>query len=918
VVFWQDRYLFLLTRRPIDYAVGMKSLLGILCLFLGAIASAQTPPADLTLVLENIRGLDNGHHGHVYVTLRRGETGPVFSAAADYNESSVNTVTVQKWEQDAATLRAEVEIRIGPDGARRGRPNFPTPADVFALTIRAELSADDWAPIRPDREAFMPSWRKDTPLVAGKLLRGRYEGQIRADGKGGEAQQIEGALSGAWRPAAHNGWSALGPAWVEHDGSTTLLKAFLPEQCRVEGIEAWAEKSENLPLVGAGNVVVRVSSPDAKALSVLVRTEHGDFLHSQTLPLTPEPREHRIPLSSFGDRWRPFHGERLLALRVGLVDGSGVGLRTVVIHDLRVLPGEAAAAPNGITVVVRPETAFLFNGAGEIPPGLFGFHDVNESNPRAPNEGEADPVDEMRQLRPGLLRPLTHTAFGLDKVPDDHLTPWPPRDNVPWMVLDGVFAQRVDAADARGRVVWTHTSDLWARPPWMDAPMDAFLPKIETFYAQLAREAWSPEHPERLLRDLEVWNEPFMWGRHINMGFRVPKGVVDVADETQYGYIPGKRGSDAWSEIFRAARRGAKAVNPHVRLGGPSAPDISQHDYQDFRNHTLRILEAVGGELDFFTEHHYGGNPFVTAAGYDVVRSAFQMLHGRVVPILNTESNDLGASDAGKAAWNLAEILNLIRTQPDLAQGRALHACWNGYLNNTGEIHAWQLMAPLRGRLVDLDVDQPRLSAVAAHPRVGELVIVGVDHGVGESDVRFPMPPGFRVEELTLLLAEMPLSEVQLRDVDGAGLPEIPAGKTRLVTLRPEVREGFLRFPLPARSAFRVRMAKEGYEPSRVRRQQYTPFPRIFVTLSEGETLSLALERKIEPDRLYLRSVYTGSLRLAFDGHPPIELPEGPSRSGHAELSNIEIAPELLLQNPRLIAGPGGAEVLSVGWVLEE
>ena len=868
----------------------------------------EEPVPEILLVLEDIRPMGGGHQGHVYLRLILDEDSPRAEAFADYNEKSRNRVDAISFTRRNAEIEGEFRIEIGPDGARRGRAHFPTPPDVFRVEVKARLDANAYAAQRGDREAFMPYWRKDTPMVAGWAVKGAYQGEWQRGGES-EPRDVKGAISGSWRlRGLGGGWRAQGPALLEPAEGGLILNAFLPEQKRVDGNAAWARVDFKQPILLRGGGV-RLSlgplSPDAKVdmvdVSLAARTERGWFSTMDRVRVgkTAAVESVEIPFSEFGDRWRPFAGDELHALRVGVVNGEGIGRVGFPLTALSVMEGdEEAGDPKPVRIVLRPSVVRSFNGVDRVPEGLFGFHVVGNKLKSA-KPGEDPPLEMMRTIRPGMLRPLTHTGFGGGHG------------------VGKTVRELAEAGGAEERVVWTHTMDLWARPPWMDRGMAPLLKKVESFYADMAGRAWTPEHPDRLLRYFEVWNEPFMWGRHINMGFRLPKGKKDVRDDTQYGYIPGKVGADAWSGIFAAAVKGAKAVNPHVRLGGPSAPDIGSYDYADFRNYTLRIIESVGDRMDFFTEHHYGGNPLLMGAGYEVVRAAFWRLHGRTVPILNTEANDLGASDAGKALYNLTEILHLIDTQPDLARGRALHALWNGRLRSSGERDAWRMMAPLRGRILDVTVDGERMTAVASHPESGKAVLVGADHGFGDVPVRISLPEGFRVEELMLLMTETPAKELRLRDVDGAAMPEIPEGKTERVRVAPRVETGVVSFSMPERSAFRLTVVKDGFEPHRVRDRRFQPMDLLFRELAPGQTLSLSPPtREIDPDRLFLRTVLAGEALVRW-GDETLEIPVQAHRPGEAELRHIEVPPKALSQGVTLQAGPRGATVLTAGWVWE-
>jgi len=862
------------------------------------------------LVFEDIRPLTDEHSGHLHVRLSLKPDGATASVFADYNEKSKNTAEIVRLKEDGNRLEGTLKISIGPDGARRGRKHFPTPNDEFEIKFRVNLASENWAEPHEDREAFMPYWRKDTPPVAGRDLEGVYDGSWSWKGN---TEDVEGTLTGAWRWInLSGGWQATGSAAIEIPDPATghvLLQAFLPETKRVGGITAWAQK-QLAPALPVTRPVLNLTlaplsaeaSVDVLPVSVNVKTERGWFHAPDRIQLEKTaPVSVEIPLASLGSRWRPFVGTELQSVQVGVVNGEGIGRVSLQITALELVEAqEPPASPEISRIVIHPSVVRSLNGADTVPAGLFGFHDVDHGKVNPSKNSDADPMAFLEEIQPGLLRPLTHTGFKGGHGTSDF------------------FRNKAAKLGASELVVWTHTMDLWARPPWMDGNFDGFLQNVESFYANVAANTWSPEHPDRVLRYFEVWNEPFMWGRHINMGFRLPARVRDITDDTQFGYIPGKVGAEKWSKIFLAAVKGAKAVNPHVQLGGPSAPGLSSHNYADFRNYTERIIQEVGDKLDFFTEHHYGGNPLVVAAEYEVLRSAFHTFHDRKVPVINTEANHLGASDAGKAMYNLTEILHLIKTQPDLVKGRALHALWSGHLRSSGERDAWRLMAPLRGKILDLSLDSPRLTAVASLPEPGKVVLIGADHGVGDQKIGISIPRGFRIHSLTLMLTEMPKEELQIRDVDGAGIPEIPKGKTTLVDVFPNMKNSEIVFGLPSRSAFRLILEQEGFEPHRRRNQQSALLDAYFTSVEKGARYSLELpaEDRPDPDRLFLRTVMTGAFQLKA-GDQVIEIPAQAHRMDQAELRTIEVPPKVLTQDPVLIAQDHNAVILSASWVWE-
>ena len=779
------------------------------------------PESDQRLILavKDVRPVGDGR-GHLYLTFERvdGDWKGV-GAAADYNEKSANTLTVKSLNVEESRIQAEVGVRIGKDGARRGRAHFPTPDDAFELSLDVTLG-DGPAPNLPDREAFMPPWRMDTPQVVGRAVAGTYSGSW-AWKK--DTNTVSGTVVGGVAPLASEGqWGTEGRARLVAPSSGGIhLVADLPDRPVARYKSAWAvmRLAEPLPLEGLGALVLRVSAPKDRndaALAVGIQTDRGKFSLRSGAVLREDAQVVTLPFERFGSSWRPFAGSEIRAVRVGAVSGDGIGRVEATVHSIAATAGpEWGPRDTPITVNVDPGTVVSLNGADEIPPGLFGFHDVGHQKPKkARDDQDDDAVAYIAKLNPGLLRPLEHTGFGGKPLSDEEVRQ---RMDLAGRTKDrsaDTFYRRAKAGNAVERVVWTHTMDLWMRPRWMRRSMEDEVRDVRTFYRNLASRAWVPGDDTNMLRWLEVWNEPFMWGRHINMDFRLPPGAKAFSDPTQHGYIPAKVGAEAYAELFLAAAEGAKSVNPHIKIGGPSAPSFDGDDYRNFTNYVRRILDRVHGQIDFLTEHHYGGNPLSVAASYDVATAYMDRTYGRRLPIINTECNDLGASDAGKASYNLLDILHLARTCPDIAIGRSIHASWYGYLRSRGEEHAYLLLAPLRGKLLNLSFDDDQVAAVATAPGDESIVVVALQFSGATRDLRVPVPEGFEVASTTVLLADAPEKELELRDVDGAFVPKPEDGMTTLSDVVAPVNDGAVVCTLPNRSAVRHVFRRKGYAPS--------------------------------------------------------------------------------------------------------
>lgn len=709
--------------------------------------------------------------------------------AADYNETSANRIEIESGTFDGKTLQASLVVKIGPDGARRGRRAFPTPPDEFRVRVVGTVRSGEPLPWEPDREAFMPPWRKDVPTFGGQLIEGTYEGEWVWKNV---TNSVKGALRGGVNHEPVAGWwgvrgnAHIGPA----SGGGMHFLARLPTRVVADGGEAWAVRIFSAPSDWRGFDTVRVTVEcEARRNDAMLAVQVVDAAGRRARVLDAAPiaagrNVSEIAFADFAAGMGAPDWSKIVGIELGVADRGGVGDVRCKIESFQVVrTGKVRPANAGVTIEVKPEFASVLNGADDIPKGLFGVHAVGAvEKPVKTFEDQPDADAYMLRLRPGLFRKVEHTGFGGKPMSDEEaarrIKERPNRAVEP----TGAEYRRLKAGDGLDNLIICHTMDLWDRPPWLNQGLEGLSNAVRVCYRNMAAGAWVPGDDFNSVRKFEVWNEPFMWGRHINMGFRVPPGCRDVTDDTQYGYLPGRVGADAWSTLFLAAWEGAKQVNPHVLLGGPSAPAFGDDDYRMFSNYVARILDRVGDKIDFLTEHHYGGDPRTVAAGYEVATAWCDIQYGRRIPIYNTEANDLGASDAGKAAYNILDILTCATVCPDKARGRSIHALWNGYLNNRGEEHAWMLMSPLRGRRVVASSTDPDVVCAASCPESGKLVIVVMNAAAGERTVRLA-PLSLGIREGQLLLGKRPERELQLRDVDGAFVPAPPEGGTVLRSL---------------------------------------------------------------------------------------------------------------------------------------
>lgn len=665
----------------------------------------------------------------------------------------------------------------------------PTPehADRIELVLDAQRQPGQHAAWQPDPAPFMPPWRKEVPTYGGELLAGTVQATMvsrprAAKAKRGEppppppptvAQSASFTATGAINAApVPDRWGCEGNiVLAPADGGGITLTARLSERRVPAPHEARIVRHLSQAVDGCthGGLRITVDSAILRAdatLSLWLREADGSwYAATGAAPLIAgrsvgEVRWEMLRRAGGWDEDHAFDPRAISAIALGFAEPAGVGLVACTVRSLEWLPADPAIAQEPITVTLH-DASWEMNGATQIPKGLFGMHDVDGHDLRKHADGGDAAIALAAAIRPGFLRRIDHTGFGGKAITDAEIaTGLAARQGR--VKPDTASFRRLEAADAVDGVLIAHSTNLWARPPWMDSSPEAFAPAMQAFYRQFAAGAWSPGDEFNPVRRAEVWNEPFMWGRHINMGAQHPAGKKAWEDPTQHGYLPAELGAEAYAVTFRAARAGARSANPHLLLGGPSAPGFPEDDYTSFFNYTARILDKLHDQLDFLTEHHYQGEADAYAASYLVATAYLDTRHGRRLPIYNTECNDLAdaptkgdngmpppwslkADQLNRVRYNAEDILRCLLLTPDLAQGRSLHALWGNTLKNPGEEHCYRLLAPLRGTLLVVTSSDPRLVVAAASPRPGRVELIVFNDSSTELAVTPAVPAGLHI-----------------------------------------------------------------------------------------------------------------------------------------------------------------------------
>ncbi len=792
----------------------------------------------VSLRFVGIRPLPGGG-GDVVVQLERRDgrwAGTGHTAAADYNQRSSNRVALEGVEFVQQEVGGKLQVRIGPDSPRPGKVGFPNPPDEFAIEFTADRRPGKTLPYQPDTEAFMPPWRKDVPQFGGELVEGTYEAEWLWKGR---SEKVRGKVVGSVSPAPVPGLfggrrnvhfepargggvkvlARLSPKRVAPPSYAQIVKPF-------EKPEDW-RRWEGLRLAVGSR-----KRRDGLGVSVSLHEAGGTWYSVRNAALLlGKEAEFIVPFADFrgGTGGNYFLDlDALDQIAVGIENQHGVGDVEFTVRKVELVRwgrGFGGRPEGSVRVRVDPETVVSFNGADAVPKGLFGMHEGGRPNVRD-REGKPGPVEYMRQVKPGYFRRIHHTGFGGKPISDEEIAARIRQRLEDQEEPDDLDSRRIEAADALDNMVLCHTQDLWARPGWMDireagrpAGPRGFADRVRVFYRHQGARAWVPGDRYNWLRRFEVWNEPFMWGRHINMGHQQTANLTAWTDPTQYGYIPAHLGADAYAVIFDAAYEGARSANPHVLLGGPSAPAFCSDDYGVFEHYVARILDRIGDRVDFLTEHHYGGLRQAYPASYEVAVAYLDTKHGRRVPVYNTECNDLGGDAPDKAHYNIEEVLSCIRDCPDKAVGRAMHMMSGGYFASEGEAHAYEIMGRLRGRILQIETSDPSVMAVAATPEDGTVVVFCFNNSRFDRRVELGLGGGFEaVEQRQLLCHEGDTGEEALGDTEGQAVKKAD-GTTELVdgpTLESD-KIGIYSLVLPSRSAASLVFRRAGYRPTKLR-----------------------------------------------------------------------------------------------------
>ncbi len=202
-----------------------------------------------------------------------------------------------------------------------------------------------------------------------------------------------------------------------------------------------------------------------------------------------------------------------------------------------------------------------------------------------------------------------------------------------------------------------------------------------------------------------------------------------IYDETQFTFWSGRGMQMLYIEPLLAFANTLKQEMPEATfIAGwdfrPSEDHWAAWDivYKDTIDKAIDVLDGVA-------DHDYGGDPLRMAANYETVTAYGVIEHDKWLYHYNTETAMGGdpqaypeaeglssgaRMDRQKFRWTTAKLLHALQYVPDKARAFAWFGRGGGWFSHGGEGVALDMLINLRGRLVQVEHEDPDLFIVAA------------------------------------------------------------------------------------------------------------------------------------------------------------------------------------------------------------
>ena len=212
-----------------------------------------------------------------------------------------------------------------------------------------------------------------------------------------------------------------------------------------------------------------------------------------------------------------------------------------------------------------------------------------------------------------------------------------------------------------------------------------------------------------------------------NFGPRVLRQVWIGRDTEQKHYWSGPYNRELYIGMYRAFAEALKQADPQVEVAAGWGVNLFNEGWSAWRELYQPTIDALHPWMDGLHEHHYGGDTRLVAASYEVAYAYTLARHGKRLRFWNTEAGGhLDPEQPGNAkpanegtplvrataamTYLLRDVLYLLARCPDKAYTRAAHHPHE----NGGDVIAFQMLKPLRGRLLESSSSAQDLWPVAS------------------------------------------------------------------------------------------------------------------------------------------------------------------------------------------------------------
>lgn len=204
-----------------------------------------------------------------------------------------------------------------------------------------------------------------------------------------------------------------------------------------------------------------------------------------------------------------------------------------------------------------------------------------------------------------------------------------------------------------------------------------------------------------------------------------------VYDETQHSYWSARGQLMPYIDMMEAYAKG---------FGGKDKPEnlifiagwgnrASEGHWIGFENLYKPVIDAGHGYIDALNDHDYGGHPNRMCSNYEVLNAYSVSRYNKPLTFYNTECapnfdpaalgnvggvQNKSAAHRQKMNWVTRKILHALQNTPDKSRNFSHFGVGGGFWEDQGEGIALKVMKNLRGRLLVVNCDDPKVLVAAA------------------------------------------------------------------------------------------------------------------------------------------------------------------------------------------------------------